>query len=475
MFYLALLLSYEFRVHLWGHWVPLPFKQTLPDLVEQVWIPFVVIGIFGYEGLYTKRQPFWDETQDIAKAVFLSYITVFAIVSLGKFSAAVSRSILLGTGFWSLFLIPLLRFWYKPILHRMGLGVKRTILVGNGRLAELACLGLYRDHYMGIRLMGRLDLPDAFDCETESVAQEELAVGATLSGQVAPTLPYLGSLDSLKDLVKQQSIRGVVIATPYLRRQDLSQLISVLQRYVLSVYVVPNIAQVNIANSELLYLFYEEIFLLGIHNNLKSRSNRLFKSLFDIVVSGLLLIPILPLMALIVFVIKLTSRGPVFYTQHRIGEGGKPFRIYKFRTMVVDAEKKLDEILKQNPDLEQEFKEKYKLENDPRVTAIGRILRKTSLDELPQIWNVLEGEMSLIGPRPITKDELLSKYRDSGEDYCLVKPGITGLWQVSGRSERDYEVRIRLDLWYIRNWSLWLDSVILIRTIGVVLGRKGSW
>lgn len=476
IFYFALLFSYMLRVHFWGQWVLLPFKQTFSDLTGQIWIPLIVIGIFGYESLYTKRLPFWEETQSIVKAVFLAYITVFAIVSLGKLSTSISRSILLETGFWSLLFIPLFRYYYKPALHRIGLGVKRTILIGNNRLAELACLGLYRDHYMGIRILGWIEMPESLVLKEEkSGVQEDEILEDTLSGQIAPKLPCLGSLDSLKDLVREESIRGAVIATPYLKRQDLSYLISVVQRHILSVYVVPNIGHVNLANSELLYLFYEEIFLLGIHNNLKSRANRLLKSFVDIVTSLLLLIPLLPLILLISLAIRLTSPGPIFYAQYRIGEKGRPFRIYKFRTMVVDAELKLEEVLKKHPNLEQEFQKRYKLENDPRVTAIGRVLRKTSLDELPQILNVLKGEMSLVGPRPVTKDELSLRYRAAGEDYCLVKPGITGLWQVSGRSERGYDVRIRLDLWYIRNWSLWYDLVILIRTIAVVVGRKGSW
>lgn len=474
-FYSALLAAYFLRVHLLGHWFPLPFKQTVPDLLRQLWVPLVVLGIFSYEGLYTKRQPFWEETQHMVRAIFLSYLTIFAIVSLGKLSSIVSRSILSGTGFLSLVLVPLVRFWYKPFLHRAGIGVKRTILVGNNRWSELACLGLYRDHYMGIRILGWLALPENSGWNEYETAREEGLEGDTLSGEKVPPIPCLGTLDNLKDLVRDEAIRGAVIATPYLRRQEISHLIALVQRQVLSVYVVPNIAQVNIANSELLYLFYEEIFLLGIHNNLKSRANRFLKSLSDVVISTMLMIPLLPLMAIIALAISASSPGPVFYVQDRVGRKGKPFRIYKFRTMVLDADRKLDSLFREHPELEMEFQERYKLENDPRVTRIGRFLRKTSLDELPQIVNVLKGEMSLVGPRPVTREELRYRYQGSGEDYCLVKPGITGLWQVSGRSERGYGVRIRLDLWYIRNWSLWLDLVILIRTIGVVVGRKGSW
>jgi len=474
-FYSALLAGYFLRVHLWGHWFPLPFKQTVPDLLRQVWVPLVVLGIFSYEGLYTKRQPFWEETQHMVRAIFLSYLTIFAIVSLGKLSPVVSRSILAGTGFLSLLFVPLVRFWYKPFLHRAGIGVKRSILIGHNRWSELASIGLYRDHYMGIRILGWLALPEVSGEHERERKGEETLEEEPLSGQKVPLVPCLGTLDDLKELVREEAIRGAVIAAPYLRRQEIAHLIAQVQRHVLSVYVVPNIAQVSIANSELLYLFYEEIFLLGIHNNLKSRANRFLKSVSDWVIATFLLIPCLPLMAVIALAISVSSPGPVFYVQDRVGRKGKPFRIYKFRTMVVDADQKLGLMFEEHPELEEEFQERYKLTFDPRVTAVGRFLRKTSLDELPQIVNVLKGEMSLVGPRPVTRDELLFRYQDAGEDYCLVKPGMTGLWQVSGRSERGYGVRIRLDLWYIRNWSLWLDLVILIRTIGVVARRKGSW
>lgn len=474
-FYGALLAAYVLRVHFWGQWFPLPFIQTLPDLLRQAWIPLVVLGIFAYEGLYTRRRPFWEEAQHVVRALFLSYLTVFAIVSLGKLSSVISRSILVETGLLSLGIVPFVRFWFKPFLHRNGIGVKRTILIGNNRWSDLARLGLYRDHYMGIRILGWLSIPETgLNAEAEE-AREEGIEEDTLSGKRAPEIPCLGTTDSLDELVRKEAIRGAVIAAPHFRRQEISQLIARVQRHVLTVYVVPNVAQVNLVNSELLYLFYEEIFLLGIHNNLKSRANRFLKSLSDQVLALILLVPLLPVMAVIALAVVASSPGPVFYAHNRVGQKGRPFRIFKFRTMVVDAERKLETLLKERPELEREFQEKYKLEDDPRVTRVGRFLRRTSLDELPQIVNVLRGEMSLVGPRPVTREELRFRYREAGEDYCLVRPGITGLWQVSGRSERGYGVRIRLDLWYIRNWSLWLDLVILIRTIGVVMAGKGSW
>ena len=474
-FYSSLLISYFLRVHFWGHWILLPNVQSLEIFIHQLWIPVIVVGIFLYEGLYSKRQPFWEETQHLIRAIFLSFVAVFAFVSLGKLSSITSRLVILETGLFSLFLIPIVRYFWKPFLHRWGIGVKRTLLLGDGAWATLAHLGLYRDHYMGIKVLGRVTLPDEHAFMEKGEEKELVLEDFSLSGKVAPSLPDLGNLKDLKEVVRDLHIRGAVIAAPHLRRQEISQLVAYVQGHVLSVYVVPNISQVNLVNSELLYLFYEEIFLLGIHNNLKSRANRFMKSLSDFILAILLIVPLFPFMAIISLIVAATSPGPVFYTQYRMGQKGKMFPIFKFRTMTIDADKKLNGLLTQYPEMEEEFREKYKLENDPRVTPIGRFLRKTSLDELPQIMNVLRMEMSFVGPRPVTRDELHFLYREASEEYSLVKPGITGLWQVSGRSERGYAARIRLDLWYIRNWSLWLDFVILVRTIGVVFSGRGSW
>ena len=181
------------------------------------------------------------------------------------------------------------------------------------------------------------------------------------------------------------------------------------------------------------------------------------------------------LFAVIAIFIKLDSRGPVIFKQKRIGKDGKPIYIYKFRTMYVNAEEKLKKLLKDNPDLRSEWEQSRKLKNDPRVTRVGKILRKTSLDELPQIINILKGEMSFVGPRPVLQEELDKYYKEFARFYYIVKPGITGLWQVSGRNDIDYERRVKLDVFYITNWTLWLDIIILIKTFKVVLKKEGAY
>lgn len=183
---------------------------------------------------------------------------------------------------------------------------------------------------------------------------------------------------------------------------------------------------------------------------------------------------VIPLVIVISIVVKITSPGPVFYGHKRIGKNGKEFKCWKFRSMVIDADKQLEKILAENPEMKAEWEKDRKFTNDPRVTKIGKFLRRTSIDEIPQLFNILTGEMSFIGPRPVTSPEL-TKY-GSKSDYILsVKPGLSGMWQISGRSDTGYEERITLDSYYIQNWSFWLDIWILIKTIYVVIKGKGAY
>ena len=165
---------------------------------------------------------------------------------------------------------------------------------------------------------------------------------------------------------------------------------------------------------------------------------------------------LLPLLLLVTILIKLDSPGPLFYGQQRLGQYGTPFVAWKFRTMVENADQVLENYLQANPVLRQQWDADHKLRYDPRVTTIGRLLRRTSLDELPQLWNVLRGEMSLVGPRPIVGDEI-ERYAETYRLYTRVLPGLTGLWQVSGRNNISYPARVNLDAYYVRNWSVWLD------------------
>ena len=199
------------------------------------------------------------------------------------------------------------------------------------------------------------------------------------------------------------------------------------------------------------------------------------KTIFDFTLTLLGTICISPLLAYIAYRIKKEDPGPVIFKHIRIGKDGKPFPCYKFRSMVTNSAEMLEKYLAENPAAKAEWERDFKLKNDPRITPIGKFLRRTSLDELPQIFNVLKGEMSLVGPRPVVQEELDKYYGDAVKEYCSIRPGITGLWQVSGRSDLDYTERVFLDQWYVKNRNLKLDIKILWQTIGVVLMKKGAY
>ena len=199
------------------------------------------------------------------------------------------------------------------------------------------------------------------------------------------------------------------------------------------------------------------------------------KTAFDYILTLVGAVFISPLLVYIAYRIKKEDPGPVFFAHTRIGKDGKPFPCFKFRSMVVNSQEMLQKYLAENPAAREEWERDFKLKDDPRGTPIGKFLRSTSLDELPQIFNVLRGEMSLVGPRPVIQEELDKYYGETAKLYCTVKPGITGLWQVSGRSDIGYDERVALDATYIKYRSMWGDIVILWKTIGVVLMKKGAY
>ena len=209
-------------------------------------------------------------------------------------------------------------------------------------------------------------------------------------------------------------------------------------------------------------------------HHLTFKSNLFLKRILDIGLIVAFLPLILPVFLILAILVKCTSKGPIFYGHKRIGKNGKVIKCWKFRSMCIDAEERLQKLLDENPEMREQWERERKFENDPRVTKFGKLLRKTSLDELPQLINILTGEMSFVGPRPVTKDEL-EKY-GKYEDYVLsVLPGLSGMWQTSGRSDTSYEDRIMYDTYYIQNWSIWLDLWILIKTVWVVLKGKGAY
>jgi len=231
---------------------------------------------------------------------------------------------------------------------------------------------------------------------------------------------------------------------------------------------------IPLLNVQIENIFTQPLSFVSVRNNLLSKNMLITKRIFDIVFSIILISLSLPIILITAILIKLTSKGPIFYVQERPGRFGRMIKIYKFRTMYLDADKKLEEILKNNEELREEFRKYRKLKNDPRITPIGKILRKFSIDEIPQLFNVLKGDMSIVGPRPyqIEEIEYMGEYRDI---VLSVRPGLTGLWQISGRNDLSFSAKLKIETWYVLNWNLWLDLFIIIRTIPAVISGKGAY
>jgi exopolysaccharide biosynthesis polyprenyl glycosylphosphotransferase len=280
--------------------------------------------------------------------------------------------------------------------------------------------------------------------------------------------PILGSLDEVARVVGEQAIDVLIIALPLREQARLVTLVSDLQRLPVSVYVVPDL--LDLAFFRTTVADVGGIPMIGLRDSAIEGFPRLVKRLFDIVVASLALVVALPVMGVIALAIKLDSPGPVIFRQQRVGENGRLFSMLKFRSMYQDAEQRLAEVLAEG----EGGQVIHKRRDDPRVTRVGRFIRATSLDELPQLFNVLKGEMSLVGPRP-EQPWLVERYEPWQRKRFAVPQGITGWWQVNGRSDKPMHLHTEEDLYYIQNYSLLLDIRILWKTIAAVLKRRGAY
>jgi Undecaprenyl-phosphate galactose phosphotransferase WbaP len=285
-------------------------------------------------------------------------------------------------------------------------------------------------------------------------------------------VPYGGTLADAIALGREHRIDTMIFAMPHTRREQLAKFVDLAKLNFSHVVVIPNLA--GITNSAVVARNFAGTFGVEIKYNLLDPWSQRLKRVLDLAATVVGGIFVLPLIAALALVVRLESRGPIFYRDKRLGRDGKQFSCVKFRTMVPDAESLLHGLLAENEEAREEYFKYHKLRHDPRVTRVGRFLRKTSLDELPQLWNVLLGEMSLVGPRPylpresadigVTQDEILR-----------VTPGITGPWQVAGRNRSSFDERVEMDVSYVSDWSVWLDLVLLIRTSVCVLFSRGAY
>lgn len=438
--------------------LPLFYSGLIEKRLSEVWwVMLVWIFFLLYEGLYTLRASFWDEIRALWKVAILSTAGVFIIVSIGKLSAEVSRAVILIMGVLSFVLLPFIRMISKKILRNIGFFKRRVLILGAGKTGQLILKALMREPNYGYEVIGFVDDdPEKFGRRIEGIKVHR-------------------GIDKALSYSNRAGVEDIFIAMPGAGKERLQGIINHLQHKVERVLFVPDIFGIAVLGTNLQHFSTEEAFALEMRNNLSNPVNIVIKWFFDIIVS-LLLLPLVLLAILAIGVlIRLDSPGPVIFFQERVGKRGRTFRCMKFRSMYVDAEERLATILKTDSAARKEWDKYYKLKDDPRITRMGKFLRTTSLDELPQIFHILTGKMSLVGPRPVTREEIDTYYKEMA-DLCLsVPPGITGLWQVTGRSNASYDYRISLDSWYVRNWNIWLDIVIILKTIRIVIMREGAF
>jgi len=291
--------------------------------------------------------------------------------------------------------------------------------------------------------------------------------------EILSGIRVLGPINSIERMVIDNHVEDLIVSSNSLERE---QFIKLFQYFGSDSDVTVRISSgiYELLTTGVEVQEFGGVPLMSINKVRLSRGETTLKRLLDLFIVIPFLIIFAPVILAIALTIKFSSDGPIFHKRRVMGVGGETFHALKFRTMHVNADQVLKEILAKNPVLRKEYKMHYKLKNDPRITSIGKFLRSTSLDELPQLLNVLFGQMSLVGPRMITPAEL-SRYGKWGMNLQTVKPAITGLWQVSGRSNLTYEDRVRLDMYYIRNYSLWLDLYILLLTIPIVFKGHGAY
>lgn len=438
-----------------------------------VWIRYIKNGQFElslYAGLYPVLGLFFllfamrglypglllsppDELKRLSQSVTLGFLLLAVATFFAKHGHLYSRAILLMAWAGALVLVPLTRAAARRIGRRLGIWGYPTIIFGAGTTGRIVAKTLLKQPRLGLKPMFFLD-------------DDPDKIGTTLHD-----LPIKGPLETIAQLGLNARKTIAILAMPGIERTRISH---ILEQHIACfgrVLLIPDLFGMTslwVSATDI-----GGILGLDIRHKLLDRRRQLAKRALELAIIIVALPVTLPLIGLLAVAVRLDSPGPIFFRHKRIGLGGKDITIWKFRSMVVDAECKLRECL-EDPQLRAEWETQHKLRSDPRITRLGRVLRASSLDELPQLWNVLKGNLSLVGPRPIVWDEV-ERYSEGFELYKRVKPGLTGLWQISGRSSTSYRLRVNLDAYYVRNWSVWLDIYILAKTPLELLRAKGAY
>lgn len=431
-------------------------ELTIASVVPSVAVSSVAVwvGLRALLGLYPGyglSQVEELRRQTYAVLATLAITAIFAVASGAE--ASIPR---LALGFSCavlLLLAPLARQFVKWRLMKVGLWGKQVIIFGSGQPVGRVATLLGKEWGLGYKPVAIFGGQPARDVKPFEATPDER------------------SLADAMGLSQRHGVDTVVFAMPHTRREHLAKLVHWASFVFRHVTVVPNLD--GVANSGVVARDLAGVFGVEIRYNLLNPSVRRMKRGLDLVATTIVGLTILPFLLMLCLLVWIESRGPVFYSAQRMGRDGSLFSCVKFRTMVPDAEAVLQHILETDPESREEYSKYHKLHNDPRVTRVGRWLRKTSLDELPQLWNVLKGDMSLVGPRPYLP-------RESGDigvtqsDILRVYPGMTGPWQVSGRSRTSFEERVKMDVYYVRDWSIWLDLILLARTVRTLVSDRSA-
>lgn len=416
---------------------------------------FSILVVFWYQEHYTKRRPIWEEIKLLYITIFVFAVIHFCLTYL--LAHHIIKLVNVAFWFFLLFILPFFRYFTKNVLLKLNVWQRRLYIVGTGSNAINAYVMLRNNNLLGFNIVGFISIDESLNSREFELLKH------------VKVYPY----DVLLAENTKYEDTEVIFA---LENNELSgniHKIDIIQTKYTFVSVIPDVTGLPLYGAQLDHFFGSNQVLLRLKNNLSRRVNRLTKRVFDVILSIIGLCLLSPFFLVFAILIRLTGNN-IFFKHKRVGEGGRHFYCLKFQTMFANSQEILEQILKTDENARKEWEKDFKLKNDPRVTKVGNFLRKTSLDEIPQLWNVLKGEMSLVGPRPIIDAEII-KYGEDFYYYKLVKPGITGLWQISGRNDIDYTSRVGLDVWYVKNWSLWYDFVIIFRTVIVVLIRKGAY
>ena len=445
-----------------GRYVPTDYLAFWPVVPA-----FLLTGAFSdlFQGNWMYPSVPHPPVEEFRRLFLVSFLVHVGLIAFLAFrfqtTDGYSRAVISMAGLATSLLAQSFRNWMRALLLKLHVAQIPVVMTGGSETAVQMASVLKDNPYWGLKVVGYFEGARPLGRAKRQAAWKDRSL-AELG------VKYLGSLRETVAEAKKRDIK-VLLACQDARlfREQLDEFSS----WFTYIEYLPTAKSFPIFGSRGISL--DGVGGLEMVNQGRMKAKRFLKRVMDLTLAGFAFVLMSPCFVLLPVLIKLTSRGPVFYRQLRLGRNGKPFWVWKFRSMRADAEARLQKVLAEDAAVAREWSRGYKLAHDPRVTLFGRFLRKTSLDELPQLFNVFDGSMALVGPRPIVADEV-KYYGDAYKVFSSVRPGVTGLWQVSGRSDTGYARRVALDTYYVLNWSPWMDIWILIRTAYAVVFMRGA-